>query len=63
MAFTLTMTSPELLAVVGEKDPSRCVKDVMEERQVSRQLRSRGSEQARNPSTSYRICEFWVIRY
>lgn len=32
MAFTLTMTSPELLAVVGEKDPSRCVKDVMEEK-------------------------------
>lgn len=46
-----------------EEDPSRCVKDVVEEKQVSRQYRSREREGGRNPSLSYRISEFWVIRY
>lgn len=47
----------------GEEDPSRFVKDVMEERQASRQPRSRDREGGRPLNLSYRICEFWVIRY
>lgn len=59
--FSLAMMSPELMA--AGKDPSRCVKDEMEKRQTSRQRTSRDRGGGRNPSLSYRTCEFWAMRH